>query len=63
MYRDPELVLNCSKMRVEGNLVKAMNQCRLKIMKKLIEPKFFWELSNIGDNFFHISLGFLLGLG
>ena len=23
---------------VEGNLVKAMNQCRLEIMKKLIEP-------------------------
>ena len=48
--------------KVEGNLVKALNQCRLKNMKNLIEPKFFLELSTIGDNFFHISLGLLLGL-
>ena len=47
---------------IEGNLVKALNQCRLENMKKLIEPSFFLELSNIGDNFFHISLGLLLGL-
>ena len=47
---------------LEGNLVKALNQCRLENMKKLIEPSFFFELSNIGDKFFHISLGLLLGL-
>ena len=47
---------------VEGNLVKATNQCRLENMKKLRELSFFLELSNIGDNFFHISLDLLLGL-
>ena len=28
------------------------DHCKLENMKKLIEPKFFWELSNIRDNFF-----------
>ena len=47
---------------VEGNLVKALNHCRLENKKKLIKVYFFLELSNIGDNFFHIPLGWLLGL-
>ena len=47
---------------IEGNLVKATNQCRLENMKKLRELSFFLELSNIGDDFFHISLDLLLGL-
>ena len=37
---------------IEGNLVKALNHCRLENMKKLVEPKFFWELSDIRDIFF-----------
>ena len=49
-------------MEVEGNLVKALIHCRLANMKKVIEPSFFMELSNIGDHFFHLSLGWLLGL-
>ena len=53
---------NRSGAEVEGNLVKALNHCRLENMKKLIEPYFFWELSNIEDIFFTISLGWILGL-
>ena len=47
---------------VEGNLVKALNHCKLENMKKLIKPSLFLELSNIKDKCFHISLGWLLGL-
>ena len=39
-------------LHVEGILVKALDHCRWENMKKLIEPKFFWELSNIEDIFF-----------
>ena len=53
---------NVQCQSVEGNLVKATNQCRLENMKKLRELSFFLELSNIGDHFFHISLDLLLGL-
>ena len=48
---------------IEVNLVKALPHCKLENIKKLIEPSFFWELSNVRDNYFHISLGWLLGYG
>ena len=48
------LAFNSWLCELEENLVKALNHCRLENMKKLIEPLFFLELSNIGDNFFHI---------
>ena len=54
--------INALRFCLEGNLVKATNQCRLENMKKLRELSFFLELSNIGDDFFHISLYLLLGL-
>ena len=50
------------RQAVEGNLVKALNHCMLENMKRLIEPYSFWELSNIEDNLFQISLSWLLGL-
>ena len=59
---DQQEKVSPSQKVLEGNLVKALNQCRLENMKKLIEPSFFFELSNIRDNFFHISFGLLLGL-
>ena len=49
-------------LTIEGNSVKALIHCKLENMKKLIEPSFFLELSNIRDKFFHIPLGRFLGL-
>ena len=59
--RDGYTVIN-QRQYVERNLVKALNHCRLENMKKLIEPSYSLEVSNIGDIFFYISLGLLLGL-
>ena len=48
-------------MYVEGNSVKALNQCKLENMKKLIEPPLFLELSNIRDKCHHLSLCWFVG--
>ena len=36
-----ERLTNSTVSNIDGNLVKALNRCRLENMKKLIEPSFF----------------------